>query len=235
MLFTTPKWPVIACPDILGQSGQISQRQNIRKDNTSGNIASKGVSTRDFVNCAAIIAGDQHEINHAHQYKKCTPKGISPEQYLKLTTNCQYFRNQRNYDKYIITQEESNFPLAFSILTFEQVEQTERLLRAIYRPQNFYCIHVDLKAKEIIKKAFNSIAKCFDNVFLATKLIDVKWSEFPVLEAEINCMEDLVKYTSWKYFINLTGREFPIRTNSELVQALKAYNGSNDIDGTLHR
>ena len=39
----------------------------------------------------------------------------------------------------------------------------------------------------------------------------------------------------WHYYMNLMGREFPLRTNQELVKILKAYNGSNDVDGSHHR
>ena len=41
-----------------------------------------------------------------------------------------------------LSQEAANFPLAFSILMYKDVFQVERLLRAIYMPQNYYCIHV---------------------------------------------------------------------------------------------
>ena len=35
----------------------------------------------------------------------------------------------------------------YSMLIFKSVGQVERLLRAIYRPQNIYCIHVDIKVR----------------------------------------------------------------------------------------
>ena len=42
-------------------------------------------------------------------------------------------------------------------------------------------------------------------------------------------LQDLWKHKKWKYFINLTGQEFPLRTNWELVQILKAHNNGNMI------
>ena len=42
-----------------------------------------------------------------------------------------------------MTAEEEAFPIAYSLLMHKEVEQAERLLRAIYRPQNSYCIHID--------------------------------------------------------------------------------------------
>ena len=46
-------------------------------------------------------------------------------------------------------------------------------------------------------------------------------------------MEALLKYRKWKYFINLTGQEFPLKTNWELVQILKALNGTNIVEATI--
>ena len=47
-------------------------------------------------------------------------------------------------------------------------------------------------------------------------------------------MKDLWKrYKNWKYFINLTGQEFPLRTNNELVEILKTYKGTADVMTTV--
>ena len=45
-------------------------------------------------------------------------------------------------------------------------------------------------------------------------------------------MKDHLRYTDWKYHINLAGQEFPLKTNLELVRILKAFNGSNLIQGS---
>ena len=54
-----------------------------------------------------------------------------------------------------------------------------------------------------------------------------------VLEPELVCMRELLRFTKWRYFINLTGQEFPLKTNLELVRIMKALNGSNDMEGVL--
>ena len=114
---------------------------------------------------------------------------------------------------------------------YKDVQQTERLLRAIYSPQNYYCIHVDTKSADVIHEAIKAIARCFDNVFVTSKSIDVQWGTYSVLEPELMCMQLLWNYTSWKFFINLTGQEWPLKTNLEIVKILKIFNGSNGIEG----
>ena len=62
-----------------------------------------------------------------------------------------------------------------------------------------------------------------------------RWGQFSVLETDLICMADLWRFKTWKYFINLTGQEFPLRTNYELVRILKVFNGSNSLEGTRKR
>ena len=108
-----------------------------------------------------------------------------------------------------MSQEEVGSPIAFSMLTYKDIEQFERLLLVIYRPQNYNCVHIDGKSKEEYKRAVEGIAACLDIVFIASKSVDVYWGQYSVLEPEII---RLWKYKKWKYFINLTGQEFPLQT-----------------------
>ncbi|ELU13269.1 hypothetical protein CAPTEDRAFT_43794, partial [Capitella teleta] len=146
---------------------------------------------------------------------------------------CPNFRQSRGYHDHVVTEDERDFPLAFNIITYENAKQTEHLLRAIWRPQNYYCIHVDAKSPGL-HESLSNMASCFDNVALATVSHAVTWGHVSVMDAEIACMRDLLKHKKWKYFLNLTGRDFPIRTNYELVQIFKAYQGANDIEGITH-
>uniref|UniRef100_A0A8W8JBS0 Uncharacterized protein n=1 Tax=Magallana gigas TaxID=29159 RepID=A0A8W8JBS0_MAGGI len=134
-----------------------------------------------------------------------------------------------------LTNEERDFPIAYSVLVYESPEQFEILLRAIYRPQNAYCVHVDRKTTENVFNEISCIAQCFLNVKLASKRMEVEWGKIGIVLAELSCMKDLLSFSKWKYFMNITGREFPLRTNYELVKILKIYNGSNDGESTIKR
>ncbi|CAG5122440.1 unnamed protein product [Candidula unifasciata] len=185
------------------------------------------------VDCAAIFEGSKNETDAARAMTRNVSSPISDACYLNITENCDDFKKQRGYIMSSLTDEEEQFPIAYSILVYKDSEMVERLLRAIYRPQNFYCIHVDQKASNDCFEAITSIAKCFPNVFLASRRISVAWGWFTVLEPEIVCMEDLWKYRKWKYFINLTGQEFPLRTNHELVKILMAFQGAVDVSSSV--
>ena len=124
---------------------------------------------------------------------------INDEDYIKRTSNCTKFAQNRRYITAPLSAAEENFPLAFSILMYKDVEQFERLLRAIYRPQNFYCIHVDKNSTEDVQNGARAVASCFPNVFVPPDTVAVKWGRFSVLEAELICMRHLLTRKNWRF------------------------------------
>lgn len=136
--------------------------------------------------------------------------------------NCNQLQSKLHFIMVPLSKEEEDFPLAFIITIHKELETFLRLLRAIYAPQNVYCIHVDAKASEDYKASVRNLARCFPNVFLASVSERVTYAGFSRLKADINCMEDLVRSpTNWKRVINLCGQDFPIQTNLELVRYMQ--------------
>jgi hypothetical protein len=143
---------------------------------------------------------------------------------------------KKRYYSSRVSNEEKSFPLAFTLIVHEQLAQTEALLRAVYRPHNFYCIHVDKKAAVLFRDSLVKLAGCLDNVYVSNRSVDVLWGTYSVLDADVTCMRVLLEKSSrWKYVINLSTYDFPLKTNLELVKILKAFNGSNNIEGILKR
>jgi len=89
-----------------------------------------------------------------------------------------------------VDPEAEDFPIAYNILTHSNANQLLRLLRAIYRPNNVVCIHVDTKASESYRSAVDAIQRCFDNVRLASRMETIVWAGYSRLQADINCMKD---------------------------------------------
>ncbi|CAF0834625.1 unnamed protein product [Didymodactylos carnosus] len=133
------------------------------------------------------------------------------------------------FPKYKITEEEKQYPIAFTILMYDNLFQFEQLLKTIYRPHNFYCIHIDLKTSHIIYKNVKIFTKCLKNVYLSPVRYNVTWGRYSVLEAEQECQQYLLKFPQWNYYLNLAGSDFPLKTNLELVQILKLLNNQNDV------
>ncbi|KAM6149854.1 beta-1,3-galactosyl-O-glycosyl-glycoprotein beta-1,6-N-acetylglucosaminyltransferase 3 [Erethizon dorsatum] len=120
------------------------------------------------------------------------------------------------------------------MVVHEKIENFERLLRAVYAPQNIYCVHVDEKSPETFKEAVRAIASCFPNVFIASKLVPVVYASWSRVQADLNCMEDLLQSpVPWRYLLNTCGTDFPIKTNAEMIQALKMLNGKNSMESEI--
>ena len=52
----------------------------------------------------------------------------------------------------------------FSVVFHKEVDRVVRLLKAVYRPQNYYCLHLDRKASPELHQLVGRLAACFDNV-----------------------------------------------------------------------
>ncbi|XP_038190613.1 N-acetyllactosaminide beta-1,6-N-acetylglucosaminyl-transferase-like isoform X3 [Arvicola amphibius] len=147
---------------------------------------------------------------------------------------CSQYRVQNHYITETLSEEEAGFPLAFIMTVHKDFDTFERLFRAIYTPQNVYCVHVDKKASETFKDAVRQLLSCFPNAFLASKTEAVVYAGFSRLQADLNCMEDLVaSEVPWKFVLNTCGQDFPLKTNREIVQYLKGFIGKNLTPGVL--
>ncbi len=187
-------------------------------------------------NCQKIFKGDKQE---AKRVLEESAKWINPVQdtdLLKLTENCLWVRNTFG-DNLYTTKLEKSFPIAFTFTIYNSPQQVLRLLKALYRSVNTYCIHVDPKSDQTFIDIFGNIAKCLSNVHMASKLYKVTWGDNGVMKAQMQCLSDLVKVQKelpqerkWKYSINLCGKELPIITNHEIVVYLLKLNGSSDIN-----
>lgn len=188
--------------------------------------------------CSAIIHGDMDGVNQENfsQFLRSNREKstLSENFYINATMDCQAFITDRGYLTVTLSKEEKNFPIAFSMVIHEKIEMFERLLRAVYTPENVYCVHVDTKSSNIFIEAVKAIISCFPNVFLSSKLESVIYASWSRVQADLNCMEDLLKHpVKWRYLLNTCGTDFPIKTNAEMVQSLKHLNGKNSMESEI--
>ncbi|XP_048476753.1 beta-1,3-galactosyl-O-glycosyl-glycoprotein beta-1,6-N-acetylglucosaminyltransferase 3-like [Rhincodon typus] len=184
--------------------------------------------------CWQIIQGDRQEVEKALLNSitvSLKRQAVTEGDYLDMTRNCNSFVRARKYITVPLSPEEENFPLAYSLVIHNSIEMFERLLRSIYAPQNVYCIHVDRKSPNQFHAAVRAIASCFHNVFVAAKLESVTYAAWSRVQADLNCMEELLESpVPWRYFINVCGQDLPLKTNREIALRLRAMNGSNVIE-----
>ncbi|XP_064396386.1 beta-1,3-galactosyl-O-glycosyl-glycoprotein beta-1,6-N-acetylglucosaminyltransferase 4-like [Halichondria panicea] len=188
-------------------------------------------------NCSLLFKGDAEEIAKAKSIDNKSKWPVpSDDKFYKLADSCDWIKKKLDRD-YYVSEQERQFPLAFALSVYQSPYQIFRFLKVIYRPHNLYCIHYDKKSSEPFKKLMITIAACLPNMIVPSKIADVTWGWHTIVDAQMNCMEDLyeLRYKfPWKYAITLCGKEVPLRTNKEMVQTLHKLNGTSAVVLTRH-
>lgn len=183
------------------------------------------------INCLAIYDMDPVEVGKSLIIRRTQVVEDKDEGLVNLTSNCPLFIRSRGYDDVCVSEEEKDFPLAYSLVVHKSAWMVERLIRALYSPGNIYCIHYDQKSSAEFISAVEGLADCLPNVFIVSKRESVIYASISRLKADLNCLSDLLKSeVKWKYVINLCGQDFPLRSNIELVSELRKLNGGNMLE-----
>ncbi|NWV65454.1 GCNT4 acetylglucosaminyltransferase, partial [Malurus elegans] len=183
------------------------------------------------INCSSIYEQDPREIGKSLEIRRKEIIDLADEDVVAVTSDCHVYRSLRKYHLKPVSPEEENFPIAYSLVVHKDAAMVERLIHSLYSRQNIYCIHYDQKAAKSFKSALNNLAKCFPNIFIASKLETVDYAHISRLQADFNCLSDLMdSAVAWKYVINLCGQDFPLKSNFELVAELKKLGGGNMLE-----
>uniref|UniRef100_A0A3B4DE67 Glucosaminyl (N-acetyl) transferase 4a n=2 Tax=Pygocentrus nattereri TaxID=42514 RepID=A0A3B4DE67_PYGNA len=195
--------------------------------------SSKAQPNKDAIDCTAIYQLDPVEIGKSLEIRRRDIVDLDDESIVSFTADCPRYIEARGYNGIAVTDEEQNFPLAYSLVVHKNIPMVERIIRAIYAPHNIYCIHYDQKSSKSFIAAVTNLAKCFPNIIIASKLESVQYAHVTRLNADLNCLSDLMSSeVKWKYAINLCGQDFPLRSNYELVQELKKLKGANMLESS---
>ncbi|CAB1443412.1 unnamed protein product, partial [Pleuronectes platessa] len=175
-------------------------------------------SCRPFcTECEALLSGT--EIGDEWLRRDCQVESYILNSHLQ----CSNLARELHFITRPLSREEEDYPLAFILTVHKELELFVRLLRAIYMPQNVYCIHVDAKAPWEYQEAIRKLVSCFQNTFLSSRSETVTYAGFSRLQADVNCMRDLAQSKiGWKKVVNLCGQDFPGKSNLELVQYMQS-------------
>ena len=114
----------------------------------------------------------------------------------------------------------SGFVHAHLIMVHNNPAQFERLFAAINHPQNLFVIHVDVKSPKPVHEAAARLASQHANLHVLPAR-DVRWACWSVMETTIVAIDFLRKLDSnWQYFSNLSGQDFPLKSQEEMLAQL---------------
>jgi len=129
--------------------------------------------------------------------------------------------NNENYEKEIT--------IAYLILVHRLPKQFKRLFKSIYNPNNYYLIHIDKKASKDLHKEIKNFISDFENTFILESE-SIVWWWYSMVNVELNGIKKLLNlWLNWDFFINLSGQDFPLKTQKEINNFLFENKNNNYI------
>lgn len=119
--------------------------------------------------------------------------------------------------------------IAYFLLVHRYPAQFKRLFTAIYEPGNRYVVHVDKSSGSALAQQVADFLAPYQNAeILAPK--DALWGGYSLVDAELRGMALLLEMSDqWTHYINLSGQDFPLKSQNYIRQFLTANPGKQFI------
>jgi hypothetical protein len=119
--------------------------------------------------------------------------------------------------------------IAYLLLVHRYPQQFKRLFKAIYHEHNFYLIHVDKKADHAVFDEIKDFLSDFSNTHIKRTRY-VNWGGYSMVQSELDGIKLLLGLNKkWDFFINLSGQDFPLKTQKYIKDFLYQNRESNFI------
>jgi hypothetical protein len=119
--------------------------------------------------------------------------------------------------------------IAYFILVHRYPEQFKRLFRSIYDPYNHYLVHIDKSSGSEIAADIKAFLADFPN----SEVLPGKnaiWGGYSLVEAELRGMAQLLRMDGdWEFFINLSGQDYPLKSQGYITDFLSRHRGKEFI------
>lgn len=110
--------------------------------------------------------------------------------------------------------------IAYLILVHRLPKQFKRMFKSLYIPNNYYLIHIDKKADQKIHSEIKEFIKDFQNTYILESESIVWWG-YSMVQVELNGIKKLLEISAkWDFFINLSGQDFPMKSQKEITNYL---------------
>lgn len=114
--------------------------------------------------------------------------------------------------------------IVYSIVCHVNANQVIRLIKNIYHHNNLYYLVLDLKTPKSFHRILREYSNNYDNLYLINR--DVEWGKWSQVQVVLDVIENALKIdTKWTHFINLSGQDFPLKKQEDIIKEL-----SNKVD-----
>lgn len=119
--------------------------------------------------------------------------------------------------------------IAYFILVHRYPQQFKRLFAAIYAPGNQYVIHIDKSSGPELAADIASFLRPYQGARIL-EAQNALWGGYSLVDAELRGMALLLAMDSqWTHYINLSGQDYPLKSQSYIRQFLAAHPGQQFI------
>ena len=119
--------------------------------------------------------------------------------------------------------------IAYFLLVHRYPAQFKRLFKAIYVPGNHYVVHVDKSSGAELAQDVADFLEPYQNAEILVPK-DALWGGYSLVDAELRGMARLLEMGSrWTHYINLSGQDFPLKSQEYIRQFLAANPGKQFI------
>ncbi len=119
--------------------------------------------------------------------------------------------------------------IAYFLLVHRYPAQFKRLFKAIYQPGNQYVVHIDKSSGDELAHDIAAFLAPYQGVAILEPQAAL-WGGYSLVEAELRGMARLLEMdTRWSHYINLSGQDFPLKTQNYIRQFFAANPGRQFI------
>ena len=119
--------------------------------------------------------------------------------------------------------------IAYFILVHRYPAQFKQLFQAIYAPGNQYVVHVDKSSGSDLAEELSSFLAPYQGVQILAPQ-NALWGGYSLVDAELRGMAMLLSMGHrWTHYINLSGQDFPLKTQQHIASFLTANPGKQFI------
>lgn len=125
--------------------------------------------------------------------------------------------------------------IAYFILVHRYPEQFKRLFRSIYLPGNSYVVHIDKSSGAALARDLARFLKPYQGVQILPAR-NALWGGYSLVNAELRGMAALLAMNAgWTHYINLSGQDFPLKSQEYIRNFLAAHPGKQFIRAVSQR
>jgi hypothetical protein len=120
--------------------------------------------------------------------------------------------------------------IAYFILVHRYPNQFKKLFTAIYDSKNHYLIHLDKKADADLYNKIEYFLEEYPNAHIL-KSQNVVWGGYSMVDVELKGIKKLLTISKkWDYFVNLSGQDYPLKSQAAIQKFLNLNAGSSFIE-----